>query len=123
MKKYIGMIVCVVFAVGGTVAVSQDEDVKPKPIKEVMKAHKGGPKSLLAKVVSGKGSDAENKELLSLYTDLAKNKPPKGDEAAWKKVTGRILAAAKGVVAGEKGAGKLLAKATNCKNCHTAHKA
>ena len=114
-------------AIGATVAMSEgdakaDDDAKAKvSIKDVMKAHKGKP-SLLVKVRSGKASDADKKKLLELYTALTKTKPPKGDAAAWKKRTAALVVAAKAVVAGKKTGGKLLAKATNCKACHTAHK-
>src|SRR6516164_7790345 len=68
----------------------------PKPIKEIMgKAHKDG---LLKKVSSGKASGDEKKELLALYEDLAKNKPPMGDEADWKTRTEAMVKAAKAVV-------------------------
>src|SRR5436305_10128349 len=97
----------------------------PKEIAEIMKeAHGGGAKSLRGKVVSGKASEEEAKKLLGLYEDLAKNKPPKGDEDAWKKKTDAILAAAKKVAAkpDDKDATKALGMATVCANCHKDHK-
>ena len=108
-------------AVGGAIAVSQEKDGEV-PIKEVMKkAHTGKP-SLLAKVQSGKASDEEKKMLLELYTALSKNKPPKGDEDAFKKRTEAMVEAAQAAVDGKKEAGKLLKKAVNCKECHMNHK-
>jgi cytochrome c553 len=93
-----------------------------KSIGDVMKeAHAGGPKSLRAKVTGGKGDKEDKEKLLSLYEDLAKNKPPKGDEKAWTKKTDAIVKAAKEVVDGKKSEQKL-ANATNCKACHDAHK-
>ncbi len=97
------------------------EDEKPKhTTKEVMKlAHKGG---LMKKVVDGKATDAEKKQLVELYTSMAGNKPPKGDAEAWKEKTDAVVAAAKAAAEGKEGAGPLLQKATNCMGCHSAHK-
>ncbi len=98
-------------------------DDKPKyTIEEIMeKAHKGKP-SLWKKVVDGKASDDEKKQLLGLYEDLAKNKPEKGSQDDWKKRTSQIVKAAKNVVADKEGATKELGKAVNCKGCHQLHK-
>jgi hypothetical protein len=85
------------------------------------KTKKGTP-SLFKKVVTGKASEAEQKRLLSLYEDLALNKPPKGSEKDWKDRTGKMIAAARAVVEGKPGATKSLAKAVNCKACHELHK-
>ncbi|MEX2176916.1 MAG: hypothetical protein WD872_21290, partial [Pirellulaceae bacterium] len=90
MRKFLvaGLVVAV-----GWVAVSvatNAEDAKPKhTIKDVMKlAHKGG---LMKKVVEGKASDEEKTKLVELYVALAGNKPPKGDEAAWKEKTDAVV--------------------------------
>jgi hypothetical protein len=97
------------------------QDAKPKyTIKEVMKtAHKGG---LLKKVSGGKASADEKKQLVELYEALAANKPPKGEEAAWKEKTAALVAAAKEAAEGKEGAGEKLTKAANCMACHSAHK-
>lgn len=96
-------------------------DDKPKnTIKEVMKkAHKD---KLLNKVLDGKASDDDKKELLSLYEDMAKGTPSKGDADSWKKLNDAIVAAAKDVVAGKDGSTDALKKATKCGDCHSAHK-
>jgi hypothetical protein len=108
-------------ALGG-LGVYRAADSDVKDIETIMdKAHKGKP-SLLKSVVEGKASKEDQKELLSLYTDLGKNKPPKGSEEDWKKRTGAMVVAAKDVVAGKEGATKTLAKAVNCKACHELHK-
>jgi hypothetical protein len=73
-------------------------------------------------VLDGKASDDEKKTLLSLYEDLGKNKPPMGDEGAWKKKTDAIVKAAKAVSEGDKAAIKTLNTATNCKSCHDVFK-
>jgi surface antigen len=101
-------------------AVAYDSDVcgggkEPKyKIKEVMaKAMKGG---LCGKVAKGEASAEEKKELIELFTALAANKPPKGEEASWKEKTEALLKAAKA------DDGKALKKAANCAGCHAAHK-
>lgn len=89
-------------------------------IKDVMKiAMKGG---LCKKVATGKANDAEKKKLVELFTALSKAKPPKGDAASWKAKTGALLKAATAVAKGDEKAGKALAKAANCKACHSVHK-
>jgi cytochrome c553 len=102
------------------------DDAKPKyTIEEIMeKANKkrDGQPSLLKQVVDGKASDAEKKELLDYYTELAKNKPEKGELADWQKRTKAILSATKDVVDGKPGSEKALQKVVNCKACHEAHK-
>jgi hypothetical protein len=97
---------------------SQGGDKKdPVAIKVVMqKAMKGG---LCGKVASGKASDEEVATLISLFTDLAANKCPKGDEASWKKRTEALV---KGAKAAKEDGGKSLKKAADCKGCHSEHK-
>jgi hypothetical protein len=98
-------------------------DEKPKyTIKEVMKkAHSGDPK-LCAKVAGGKASKEEKEELVTLYTALTGNKPPRGDEGDWKERTQALVTAAKACLADDKeGPGKLK-KAVDCKGCHELHK-
>jgi surface antigen len=93
---------------------SQGGDKKPASIKVVMqKAMKGG---LCGKVASGKASDEEKKQLVSLFTDLAANKAPKGDADSWKAKTTALVEAAKS------GDGAALKKAANCAACHKEHK-
>jgi hypothetical protein len=57
-----------------------------------------------------------------MFTALAANKPPKGEEESWKEKTTALLTAAKDVAAGKDGAGDALGKAANCMECHKAHK-
>src|SRR5438876_4771674 len=121
MKKWIAacIVLALAVAVGGKTPVKADD----LPIKEVMKmAHTGKP-TLLAKVAGGKASDDEKKMLVELYENLGKNKPPKGDEDEWKKKTEDLVAAAKDVAAGTKGANAKLQKASNCGACHGKFKA
>jgi len=92
-------------------------------IKEVMaKAHKGGMNSLLAKATAGKATKEQVKELVDLYESLGANKPPKGDEEAWKKKTDELLAAAKAFANNEEGSKEKLKKAADCGGCHKIYK-
>jgi hypothetical protein len=118
MMKY--FLLFAVAALAGVCAYAAADDVKD--IETIMdKAHKGKP-SLYKQVVTGKADKEQKEELLSLYTDLGKNKPPKGTEADWKKRTDAIVTAAKAVVADKPDSLKALAAAVNCKACHEAHK-
>jgi hypothetical protein len=86
-------------------------------IKEVMgEAHKKG---LLKKVYSGDASEKDAKRLLELYTELAKQKPPKGDADAFKATTKKMVEGAKLIVDGKKDEGiALLKKTVQCMECH-----
>ncbi len=99
-------------------------DDKPKyDIEDIMgKAHGEDNDKILSKVVNGKATDAEKKELLELYTELGKNKPPKGSKEDWKKRTDALASAAKEVVDGKEAGVKDLKKAADCKGCHDAHR-
>jgi hypothetical protein len=98
-------------------------DTEVKDIETIMeKAHKGDP-PLFKQVITGKASKEEQKELLALYIDLGKNKPPKGSAASWKKRTDALVDATKAVIAEKPDAGKALAAAAQCQACHKEHKA
>jgi hypothetical protein len=99
-------------------------DDKPKfDIEAIMdKAHGEKNDKLLRKVLDGKASATEKKELLELYTELGKNKPPKGSANSWKDKTTALVSASKGVVDGKDGAAASLKKAANCAACHKVHK-
>ncbi len=110
-------------ALGGLATYQAADSDKPKnTIEEVMeKAHKGK-ESLYKKVITNKASGDQKKELLGLYEDLAKNKPPKGSAEDWKKRTTAIVGAAKEVVEDKPDASAKLRKAVNCKGCHDQHR-
>jgi cytochrome c553 len=118
------------------VASSSGAEDKTPPIKEIMnKAHKGGD-SLLATV--GKDLKADkpdwddvqklSKQLVELGTALGKNKPPKGDQDSWDKLTKEYVETANTLVAAadkkeKKDAAAAQAKlAGSCMACHKAHK-
>ena len=93
-------------------------------IEEVMeKAHKGKDKSMFSRVVAGKGSDEDKKNLVEYYEAMLANKPPKGEPADWAKRNEAILAAAKKVQSGNDQKNlAALKNAANCKQCHDLHK-
>ena len=91
-------------------------------IKDVMnQAHKK-PKQLLKKAATGRATDAEKAELLTLYKALAAATPSKGDKSQWQERTDAMVSAAQAAVDGKPDAGTLLTKAANCAACHSAHK-
>jgi hypothetical protein len=123
MRKLIVAIAVVAFGwLALSVAGIAQEESKPKyTIKQVMKAAHAK-MALKDKVVAGTATDEEKKSLLEHYEALAASKPPKGDEAAWKEKTAKLVAAAKDAVDGKEGAGEKLRAASNCAACHSAHK-
>jgi hypothetical protein len=122
--KYFVLATLVLGALGGLATYQAADSDKPKyTIEEIMgKAHEGKQNSLLSKVASGKANADQKKELLSLYEELAKNKPEKGSQEDWKKRTTAMVSAAKEVVEDKPDAGKKLAKTVNCKGCHDLHR-
>lgn len=113
-------IVPALIAIAVLVAASQD---KPKAIKDVMAAHKGGKDSMLTKILEGKATDDDVKKLVVLYEGLVSFKPPQGDEKSWKDKTEALHAAAKELAEKKAGAVDKLKKASDCKACHSVHKA
>lgn len=99
-------------------AFAAEGDAIKKAMKEGMK--KGG---LCGKVASGKASADEQKQLLTLFTDMAKDTPPKGDKASWAKHAGALVQASQEIVDGKESGIANLKKAANCKACHSVHKA
>ena len=90
-------------------------------IKKVMKVAMKG--ALAKTVYTGKATAKQKEELLELFKDLAKAKPPRGDEKDWKKKTTALVDAAQDEVDRKSGASASLKKAaTSCKSCHDAHK-
>lgn len=129
MRKFVCMAVltAAVALTGRLVALDNEKD-KDKPrlsIEAIMaKAHKGGEGSLRNKVLAGKASKEELKQLVELYVELGKGTPPKGTREAWKKKTDAVIVAVKKVEADPKNetALKALNKATRCAACHNEHR-
>ena len=89
-------------------------------IRDVMQEHKKG--ALKDRVLDGSASEADQKKLLELYQELGKNKPPKGSQESWKKLTDALIQGAKAVVDGREDGVEELRKAVRCGGCHSAHK-
>jgi hypothetical protein len=98
-------------------------DAKPKyTVEEIMEQAHDEDNGIYQKVLADKASKEEKAKLLELYTDLALNKPKKGDAKSWKEKTAALVVAAKAVVAEDKDAKAKLMKAANCVACHKLHK-
>ena len=98
-------------------------DDKPKyDIETIMEKAHDKDNGLYKKVVDGKADADEKKQLVDYYTELGKNKPPKGDAKSWKDKTTALVSAAKEVVDGKEAGVADLKKASNCMACHKAHK-
>ena len=98
--------------------VAEDGKAIKKAMKEGFKPKSG----IFHSVVAGDASADDKKKLLALVTDMAKEMPPKGDEASWKEKTSALIQASQDVVAGKEGSIDNLKKAGNCKACHSVHK-
>jgi cytochrome c553 len=104
-----------------TSALAVDGDQPKYTIKDVMK-HVHGKNGLLAKIKTGKSTDKDRAELLDYYESMPLNKPPKGDEASYRKLAVAMVDAAKSLKKGERDAMAKLNRATNCMSCHNSHK-
>ncbi len=98
---------------------------KKDPIKEAMKLYHKAPEGTdptCKKALEGKASADDLKKLVAAYKEMAKTKPPKGDDASWKDKMTKLVAAAEGLGKGGAEASAKYKEAVNCKACHTAHK-
>ena len=97
------------------------QDAKKITVKQVMKEHKKG--ALRAKVLKGGASEAERKKLVDLYKAACACTPKKGEKKEWVARWKKIVAAATAVAKDDTKKGRrVLAKATNCKGCHSKFK-
>lgn len=99
------------------------DSAKPKyTVEEVMEKAHDRSTGLLGKVIDGKATEKDKKDLVEMYVSLAQFKPSRGEAASWKKKTEALVAAAKDTVAGKEGATKKLKAASSCSGCHKDHK-
>jgi hypothetical protein len=92
------------------------------PIKEAMKfAHKApkGEKKLNEKIAEGTAAETDIKKALELYKAMADTKPPKGDPAAFKEKTSKLVAATEEVLAKKADGVEHYKTAVDCKACHS----
>ena len=107
----------------------------PKSIDEIMKrlnSAKGIQRKLLPDAVKAGNWDEAQKltrEYVVLAGHLGQNKPPKGEQKSWEKLTGDYLTSVKNLHEAVQKKDKDAALAahkkigTACKSCHDAHKA
>jgi hypothetical protein len=99
------------------------DEAAPRGISGIMReAHvKGGrprKNTLDLKVIGGRATDEEKKQLLKLYEALAKQQPPAGSLEGWKRDTQALIDAASDSIQGKPEAAKRLTTATACASCH-----
>ncbi len=107
-------------AVSFTVAGEDDN-----PIKQAMKfAHWApkGEKKLNEKIVDGTAQEGDIKRALELYKAMDDAKPPKGEQAAFKEKTDKLIAATEEVLAKKPDAVEHYKEAVDCKACHSEHR-
>ena len=113
--------------------VKAEDDKEVPSIKEIMKTAHGeaGSKAKITKAIAGEAWDdaqAAAKDWVKQAEALAKNKPTKGKDASWKKLTTSYTKNVKALAAaadkkdadGAKAALKTLG--TSCGGCHGPHK-
>lgn len=91
-------------------------------LDKIMKEYHKGKTSLVQKAVKGEASKDEIAKLSEAYHQMAKMKPPIGDQADWDQRVAAMIAATDELAAGKPGAGEALKEAVNCKACHKLHK-
>jgi hypothetical protein len=101
---------------------ADDSDMPKHTIKEVMKIAHAGKAPLYKKVLQGKGTAEDKKELVELYVDLTKDTPAKGSPESWKAKTQALVSAARDVADDKPNATASLKQAANCAGCHRIHK-
>lgn len=93
-------------------------------IEKVMKEGLKGDDSPLAKVLDGKASAKEKKDLAELIQTMAGTKAPVGEQDAYDTLVEELIATMDAVAGGDDSPAALdkLDNASNCKACHTDHK-
>ena len=83
----------------------------------------GAPKkpSLVQKAVDGTATPDEIKSLLGYCQELAKAKPPKGEQKDWDQRCSSMVSAVEAIGKGDKSAAAKLKTSSNCKECHNLH--
>lgn len=94
-------------------------------IKDAMKfAHKApkGEKKLSDKILDGTASDEDVKKALDLYKKMSDAKPPRGDQADFKKKVAKVVEATEELVKKDPQGVVHYKAAIDCKACHSEHK-
>ncbi len=111
MRRLLVVLICLVLVLSWRL-------LSPMPISQIMEQHA----EPLEKVKSGIATADDMQMLLDLYTDLRRNKPPRGDAGNWKMLTAKLVAATQQLVDGQEGARDEFLKAVDCNPCHDAHR-
>jgi hypothetical protein len=94
-------------------------------IKDAMKfAHKApkGEKKLSDKILDGSASEEDVKKALDLYKKMADAKPPRGEQADFKKKVAKVVEATEELVKKDPQGVAHYKAAIDCKACHSEHK-
>ncbi|HEV3238512.1 MAG TPA: cytochrome c [Gemmataceae bacterium] len=135
MKRNVSLAVAGLIAVTFVVTGSA-QDTKAPTVKEVMGKLNKGPASLTTTIAKGLNVEEptwddikkQSKEFCTFSEALGKNKPPKGDEKSWTKLTDAYNESAKALAEAADKMDKKAAVAAikklqgSCMNCHKAHK-
>jgi hypothetical protein len=135
MKRAVSLVVSG-FVVAGLVVAVSAQDAKTPTIKEVMGKLTKGPNSLTTtinkelQVEEPTWDDIKkhSKEFCTFAEALGKNRPPKGDEKSWTKLTDAYNESAKALSEAADKMDKKAAMAaikklqSSCMNCHKSHR-
>src|SRR5262245_61523650 len=101
----------------------EERDESKTSINKIMLAvHRPRPDALVYKVKEGRATSEEQKKLLGYYEALAKFSPRRGDADGWKRKTEELIEATRRVIKREEKSRERLAKARDCRGCHSVHK-
>ena len=120
MRKTLAFALTLTFLSAGFTFAEEDS-----VIKDAMKfAHKApkGEKKLSDKILDGTASDEDVKKALDLYKKMADAKPPRGDQADFKKKVAKVIEATEELVKKDPQGVAHYKAAIDCKACHSEHK-
>jgi cytochrome c556 len=135
MKRNVSLVLVGIVAAAFVVTGSA-QDAKTPTIKDVMGKLTKGQNSLTTTIAKGLNADEptwddikkQSKEFCTFSEALGKNKPPKGDDKSWTKLTDAYNESAKALAEAADKMDKKAAMAAikklqgSCMNCHRAHK-
>lgn len=102
-------------------ALAEEDTATKKAMKYAHKAPQGE-KKLNEKIADGTATDEEIRKALELYKAMVDDKPPRGEQAAYKEKVVKVIAATEELVAKKKEGVAHYKEAINCKACHSEHK-
>ncbi|MAS92678.1 MAG: hypothetical protein CMO55_05720 [Verrucomicrobiales bacterium] len=104
----------------GSLRADENHEIIEKVMKEGLK----GDDCPLAKVLDGKATEEETKDLNELIKTMEGTKAPVGDQDAYDEKVAELIAAMDAIAGGDTSTPALdrLDEASNCKACHKDHK-